>query len=337
MKRRFLIGSLIALATAGIGREGVNAQTPKLEGQIQTILTIEQGLDSLQAVRSKLLQQAQSLAQQIEMHQSKDLLSRGERRDLEKKLQQSQRLEIQLKDLDDGIADVKKQRQEALKILIGFYQIEIDRLIVSTEMDPGQKSELILDRLETLIIDKNSWETHIETPMSEPQSYVNVNVKQWDSPQTLRMKGDLLFDQEENIRQEIRRVSQRIASLTQEESVRRKVAELADEMDLFDEREELLGKSLTANTEGNPTLQGAETLEDIPRISTVPAYGLERLEQARFKDIVLHLTGPKPRSLPALQQWIDSLQEYRNRIQTHADSLKLRAEWFYEEANRREK
>ena len=186
-----------------------------------------------------------------------------------------------------------------------------------------------LERLQMLLQKRTLWETRLAPPSLRGQRTLQVQTQAWDTPRTLELKGDLLLDQEEVLRNEIATVETRLRSLEEEERIRRKVAELTRDIHLFDEREELMGKGIENQTR-SLSLETFDiqdrNIPGLPGLSSTRAY---------YEEIQLALSGPTPRSPDELNTWIIQLKHERNLIVARADSLGQRASWFYHEAETR--
>ena len=87
---------------------------------------------------------------------------------------------------------------------------------------------------------KEAWEARRVPRFADAVTTYPIEANPEDTPRQLRIKGDILADQEEALRGNIGEVEDRIHSLQQEMRIRRKVRELASEMELFNEWEEQL-------------------------------------------------------------------------------------------------
>ena len=299
------------------------AQKHSLETQERDLLSMKARLDSLQAVHVKHLEEAESLARLINLTRSRKSLSSSEHRILQRQLQESQRLETLVREIESSIEKTERSYRSAIVVFADYLQEEI----VSTidKIERGDDLEAI-ERFQALLEKKSEWESRLIPPPMRGRRTLHVKADEWDTPGSLELKGDLLLDQEEILRGEVKTVENRIHSLEEEERIRRKVSELTRNIYLFDEREELMGKEI--NNQANilsqeifyPEDRSGATLSDL---STSSAF---------YETIQRVLSGPTPRSPDELNAWIHRLRQYRDLLAARADSLNQQADWFFNEA-----
>ena len=306
-----------------------DAQTGNIDSLEIQIRTIEMELDSLQSVKTVTLQQANDLIQRIDLLRDREPLSRNEHHDLEKLMQESQKVESRVVKIDEKIEDCMRRQETSLQSIVVELQRRITDIVQTMEAS-GSKNHDLASQLQDLIDKKEDFKTRIQS--RPPEGFVfEVNAESWDTPNRLRMKGDMLLDQEEAVREEISRVDKRIASLIDEEKVRRKVSELVSEMDIFDENEELFGRE-TAVLEGAADA-GEVVFNEVRGEMSIQAWSPESLGaiSSRLTD---EMTAPAPRSADRIRDWISRLQTYRAGLNARADSLGSRAQWFHDEADK---
>lgn len=303
-------------------------QTTPISAQEEVVSSFQQRLDSLQVSYAKLMDQADILASQIELTKSKGLLSPGEHRKLEKQLQESQALENDVKRLESQIHETDDSYREAAAALIALYQKEIERLIRLAENEDVQKNPGPIRQLQQTFDKKQSLEIKLTPSKRTSYPVTAVDAQPWNTANDLRKKGDLLFDQEELLKEEIRLVERRIHSLQEEEKIRRKVTELTQEIDLFNEREELMGKASETALQRTADSRGTLQTEFNSDAGAEPSH---------IDKIQLALSGPTPRSITGLQDLIEQLKRYQGQMSSKADSLNKRARWFYDEAEKNRK
>ena len=304
----------------------IYAQKTLLSEQEAVLLGKEVRYDSLQTVHVQRLEEAEALARRIDLTRLKETLSASEHRTLQKQLLESQRLEALVRELESLIDDAER----SFRLAVHEYTRKIQNEIVLTiEQMERRDDSGDLERLQMLLQKRTLWETRLAPPSLRGQRTLQVQTQAWDTPRTLELKGDLLLDQEEVLRNEIATVETRLRSLEEEERIRRKVAELTRDIHLFDEREELMGKGIENQTR-SLSLETFDiqdrNIPGLPGLSSTRAY---------YEEIQLALSGPTPRSPDELNTWIIQLKQYRNLIVARADSLGQRASWFYHEAETR--
>jgi len=293
--------------------------------------------DSLEALRSNLHVQAEILAQQIDAARRKDAPGPAEHRLLEKQLQRAQVLENQMRALDGQEQDLWGRYEPVLEKLIRCYEAEIDGLVKRMEGEDAAKNrEALLVRFQDALKRKQAWEAERVMRQAGAGRDAAVVMKPSDTPSDLRMKGDLLLDQEEAVRKEIRALDARLQSLVKEERVRKKAEELTVGMHMFNENEELLGRTTPAEDRRAEILTGNGSLKRDPGESVGVHYG-DGIESgaspARSPDGSVDRTAHP--SLSDLQENIAQLESMKSRLQQKAGSLQEKARQFYRAAEER--
>jgi hypothetical protein len=317
------------------------AQDIDIASQEEKALRLEQKLDSLRVSHSQLMNQAEIIAGRIELYRSKDILNAREHRNLEKQLQESQRLANQVRSIESRMQEVNRNRLAAIETLSQLIKSELDRLIQFTEKDSSLIKQDVLNRIQRLLAKKQACEARLVMPRQFTDSELKIDAQPWDTPRQLLMKGDLLSDREEALHGEIDLVEERIQSLREEKNIRTKVAELARDLDLFDEREELFGRQAgnvadqsnllsywDATFERTATAKGGGQPENWTPEVTRPSLNQNSDPGMR---------GTFPRSPENIQDSIERLERHRDRMRARADSLNQKAQWFYDEANKKQK
>jgi len=331
MKRQKLIIYLGLIIILRIESGLCLAPEEDIKIQEQKIISIEIQLDSLRIQHTTLMSQSEILVHEIDLHHSKYLLSPGEHRTLGKKLRESQILSAQVQKIEADITDLMKTHQKELHIVLRFYQKEIDYLSYKIDQEESQKKQ-DLQRLEQLLRGKQAWEARLSFPQHPIQSEFTVRIQPWDTPADLQMKGHFLMDHAEALTYEIRTIEERINALKKEEKVRSKLVELTREMDLFNEREELMGRHI-----GTQESQ-AEVFTDWNAVNNnrTGDMSLDVTEKTTMANKIPDLSGPNSRSISSIQEWIQYMEKYKTRMNIQADSLKIRAQWFIKQAEKKQ-
>jgi hypothetical protein len=291
--------------------------------------------DSLQIHHSDILQKADLLAQRIEWQRTGLPVSASEHRKLEKQLKELQELENRLQKIESEIKAAEESRQEAVHKAIEFVRAEIDRLIDQSQKEP-ETAEKNVPSIRDLLAQKQELEGRLAVPKSSASGSLPVDAKPWDSSETLRLKGNVLADREEQVRQETGFIGERIRSLRDEAAIRAKVSELTRDLDVFNEREELLGRhtgvvGITSSTgvddRGGTFNGGVPENLDVDGTSAGHTAALDGLDPVRAND--------GSQSPSTLADWIRLLENRKERLESRADSLHQQAQWFYKESERR--
>jgi hypothetical protein len=312
------------------------SQNVDMSPEERQALAYEQELDSLRVQHARWMNQAEIIARHIELYRSKGNLNARDHRNLEKQLQESQRLESAVLALEARINEVINDYRDVIRTLIPLYRARIDSLLDLAKGETSTEKQALLAQAQELLTKKQAWDAQLLMPIRFTHTDYKIVAHPWDTQRQLMMKGDLLLDQEDALRREIDVVDERIQSLQKEKKIRTKMAELTEDLDLFNEREELLGREAEGIETGANDLIFGERDTDEGRsyeISGIPeSWGFESSERTLNRPVDLVWT---PRSPVLIQESIDRLRRFRSRITTQADSLRQRAEWFHEEAQKR--
>ncbi len=343
MRRVYLVFALniivYSTACAAATNQEVDLEIAAHETRLQTI---GQQADSLATIEQEIETQADALAEQITRLRGKDTLSRTEHRDLEVYLRESLTLQERSLLVSAQRRRLAREKESVLEQLILLLSQETHQTFLQIEITDGDQKEAATARLQILLSKRDTWLTQFH-PQQIRLPEISVTTDPTDSPRQLRIKGDILSDQEDVVRQEIAIVETRIVSLAEEMRIRQKVAELASDLDLFNEREELQGRA-TYEPNQDSFAEGGRELDD-PDAGNLPESSIpNEMIDAPFPESISQngslvlpeiseaLNGPAPRSPEAIQEWIERLQHHQAWMHARADSLKAQSFWFYRQA-----
>ena len=323
-KRGICIVCLLVFSAVGYTAE---LQSDVLEAREKLSHSIEKSLDSLQTNRSRIQKQGEAVAAQLNMLRAKEMLSPKEHNLMENLLRKSQALNERMEDINRAIALTEERHKISVENIIEVCETqltEVNRSLKSA--DDSTKSSLLM-RMQALLNTKNFWESKFIFPKSSVPQNANLKLQPSNSDEEIRLKGDVLTDEAEAIRQEIKTVEKRIKSLSEERQLRQNVADMTKEMSLFNEYDELLGRQLAAAN---------------PSSDKLTAYDNKLRNTGEFagtsaKDIFLPSPSQNVKSAhvldsPNLNDQISILEHYKQRLISRADSLEQRAAWFYKKA-----
>ncbi|MFH1845645.1 MAG: hypothetical protein ABIF77_20870 [bacterium] len=326
-----LLWGLAGLLTV-VGGPVMATEAPPLDlaASEATLQNITQQVDSLTASRQDLLRQADELAQLIVTLRRRDALSQSEHTELARMLRDSQGLQEQLADVDAAIQARTTRHENLLADLLRALQLAIDQTLTEVETAAASRAEALTTQLRTLIARKEAWEARQRPRFLDQTVGYPIADDPTDTPRQLRMKADILSDQADAIGQEVATVEERIQALGEEKRVREKVQELASELDLFDEREELMARE-SVQDEGRYVDGGEVTGPEDPAAIFAPQPS-DGIGAAYSLEIAEAMNDPTPRSPATIQEWIDRLGNHRDWMRSRADSLQERAAWFHQQA-----
>lgn len=229
-----------------------------------------------------------------------------------------------LAEVDSQLKKSNRQRHDILRQLIALSTRKLDMLL--TKSENGNQDRQQLDRTRELVEKRYGWELQLVGYDHEQQAVPQQQVAadSTDTRRTLMLKGDLLMDWRDRLAKEDSIAAARITALNNELAVRTRVAEVSQDISLFNEHDERLNR--TGNEAGrfNNVSETVDTKE------------MEREVLFRHTTDYLFqdnpLASPLPSTIPGIQARIKQIQQYRRLIAARADSLQNRADWFYDKA-----
>jgi len=344
MRCWLLIYALYFLAgSASLATEVQQKSNPAIAALELQLQIVSGQLDSLLTSRQDIIKQADDLAAQIAQLRGKESMSQTEHRLLETDLRESQSLRDRILTNDQRQIDLAANKELLIDQLILLLEQDIELLLRQGETSNSDQQTRATIHLQTLLTKKNTWEA-CRSPKNETVTVFPVLIDAADSPRQLRIKGDILSDQESAIRLEITAVDARVTALAEEMHIRQKVAELASDLEFFNEQEELLDRIPLAANAGDFESMPVENENDASgsrlsngdfpdeSIGTQIPEPTDQTEHWFFPGISEAMNAPAPRSPVLIQEWIEKLERHRTWMQTQADSLKEQSSWFYYQA-----
>lgn len=307
------------------------AITP-VERQEIFMIQLESKLDSLRILRDQRVNQSAVLATQIQQNKSRELQSYSEHRRLEKQLQEAQSVDQQIKITEQKIFHLNKIYQDSLRSLIRYLQSAMDaNMALAEKTNSEQERNKYLQEANQILIQKSRWENRLSPIQPSGITDIQINLNPWDNVASMHLKRDALLDQEELINLEIKRLNTKIIDLQKESNLRKKMAEMSSDINLFSENEETMdrvagnefaaeqGKAYFDETRNGPENAIAITNQ---RDGTVLSYPYTMQQVVRdYQNNTLNL-----------EDRIKLLTSYKEQLISRADSLEKRAQWFDRQA-----
>jgi hypothetical protein len=292
--------------------------------------SLEKSLDSLQTERSRLVKEGASVAAQLAVLAAKELHSPGEHRQAERLLQQSQSLGERMDAVNRIISDSKNRYESSVGRTVAACRAALSDLGAELETADTARKSVLLAKMQFLLDKKTAWESRLSSPNSAVAQAPNLELRPWNSPTEIRMKGDVLSDEAKMMRGEIANLEKRLKSLREEREVRKNVAELSKELALFNENDELLGRQTTA-----AAATDAKNADFAGNSWEVRNTGEAAGPGAREVFLPNQHTSPATAAgsnASGLNEQISILEEYMKLLAVRADSLEQKAAWFYKKA-----
>ncbi len=320
---RYILITLILFGNSLIYAQEINEQLLKqqeqnLASQIQ-IAIVE---------KSKLMQQGDSLATVIQDLKKKPNLNIFQRQKLEDLLKFSQQLEQKIFEIDQKMSLLDHDHQFALKKLIDYYDSEIEKIVDQQKIrslpEDQQKSEY--QKLVALKIDRDKYLKKIKSNLINIPMDREIQIHVTDSYQAIKQKADLLKDQENKIRKQLKAVEKKVADLENERKLRNRMNELISDTYLLDKPNETL----------LPPVQENATREVDQTFNTIKNSELENMSLSDISNFLI-TTDVNRISHLDLDYYIQDLKHVKTMLNRSADSLAVAADTFYKAAEKRHK
>ncbi|MBN1894696.1 hypothetical protein JW906_09380, partial [bacterium] len=266
-------------------------------------------------------------------------------RTLQKLLRDSQSLEARLGQVTARLDSLEQVRDRTVQDMLREIDAELAEQL--SMLNAGGKEDSggdVIPRFQELLQWKRELAARQGPVAAASRMGLKLRIRPEDTARELRWKGDILLDREERFRKEVAMIDERIRSLRIESDVRRKVADMTRELDLFDEREELLnhvGIYASANETNNSRYwdgTGADNAFLDPEKMTggeIAPGGEDAQTMALSENPAEPGRDLFPRSPEDIEASIRRLAAHQKALKAHADSLKTESRRFYDEAEKR--
>jgi hypothetical protein len=296
----------------------------------ENVTKLEFKLEEYYTNQNKLNEQANELATKISTLKEKQTLNYFQRRRLEGYLKKSQELSGQIEQLGEYINSAKRELSEKRKQLIALYGKKIDDIVKKLKNEKlGEKEKInVMNELNLVKQKRESLQAQIDLGIRYPLNMTEIKLDENDSPRQIKEKADLLKDLEKSLRVDADKLQAIISNLQEEIEIREKMVELAQDVSLFSHRDEPLREDISMVNDESKFF-GAEDLRsnaflkgaDFSRSSILPLFPELIIE----KDI-------SQLSNKDIQAFINGLKQRKKQMLHSADSLSIRADDFYQQA-----
>lgn len=305
---------------------------PLIEQQIHFLTLTENNLDSLRILRDQRINQSAVLAAQIQQNKAREQQSYTDHRKLEKQLLKAQNLDQQIKTTEQDIIRLNRIYQDTLQNLITNLQAALDQQVAMAEKAKSESErDQYLHHIPHILAQKKLWENRVTPVQTSGMSDIQINLAPWDNTSSLHMKRDALLDQKELINREVQSIDTKITDLKKENNLRKKMAEMSGDLNLFAENEETMDRGVIngmSETKDNGyfdgMVNGPENAVGMTnqRDGTVLSYPYTIQEIVRdYQNNAINL-----------EDRIKILSTYKEHLVSRADSLEKRAQWFDRQA-----
>ena len=286
-------------------------------------------INDLTAQQRIILDNSGELARKITQLREKPQMSAAEHRQLSQYMRESQQFQAGIDSINAELEKYSGEMNQSIKELSGIFDTEIERLSITGKQETHEQK---IDRLKSLqdkLDQRAVWESRLPSP-EYPVFAKNIEINEWDSPETLRYKGDLLLDRNDQLQEIIHEMDARIEGLEKEARLRSRVEEFRGDIALFDDRE------FTMRTQ--PRTQEYTRQTPLETVDSEKIYSSAAADPVSsvYLDLAEELRAPLPRSAALLNQWISRLGSSREILSARADSIKNEARAMYEQANKKQ-
>ncbi|NOY59313.1 MAG: hypothetical protein GXO75_10370 [Calditrichaeota bacterium] len=289
-------------------------------------------LNSLQRNISINMARADSLARVIAKIREKEPLNFVERRKLDRLLKTSQQLAAKQEKALQQQSKLSRKLREIKMQLQSLYAARLDSLVKLVESHPAGDRRY-----------KKEWSDEIrvlqqKSDLLRPSSQIvstGVNdatpqINEKDTPREIENKASFFRDRQDKYRDKAQQIEKKIKQVKEEARLRQRMAEMVDDVRLFDSRDETIrpsetvaGISATARREFD---ESAKTWNNADYMS-----GIGNTLALKHADQLLNLDF---RSMPVydIQDFIGSLDRERQKLLQTADSLSAVADTYEQKA-----
>ena len=316
MKKLIIIGILILNSAL------LYSQQPDIDLAKQNEKQLSAHIESLQIEKSNLLHQSDSLATLIQQLKSKQDLNIFQRRRLEQLLKSSQVLDQSIVAIAQNIDKSDREHQSVLRELLSWYDGQIAKRIDSGQ---GKKlAEAQAEQLSKLTLERNGYLKKIKQHEIQFQLSKPIAIDQSDSYQTIKQKADLLKDQEDKARKQVKLVDKRVKELQSELKLRNRMNELIADTYLMDQpTEKFLPQSQARGA--NYNIEFSET--DKARAQSSASF--DAVDNLLLKADVSGISNLD------VESQIRNLLQIKVNLSQSADSLRTVADQFYQAAEKK--
>ncbi|MCI0493641.1 hypothetical protein L0Z72_01430 [candidate division KSB1 bacterium] len=299
------------------------SQQPDIDLAKQNEKQLSVHIASLQIEKSNLLHQSDSLAALIQQLKSKQDLNIFQRRRLEQLLKSSQELDQNITEIDQNIDKLDREHQTVLNELISWYDVKIAKMVNSGQ---GKKlSQSQAEQLSRWHLERNEYLKKVKQNQIRLQFSKAIEIEQLDSYQTIKQKADLVKDQEDKARKQIKLVDKRVKELQGELKLRNRMNELIADTYLMDQpTEKLLPQNQPRGANDN-----ASYSETDKSVRAQSSGSFDIVDNLLLKSDVSGISNLD------LESHIRNLQQMKTRLSQSADSLRTVADQFYQAAEKK--
>jgi hypothetical protein len=294
----------------------------------KTYDAIQAELTQLQALNSRLRHRADSLAVVINELKQQQEIGYFERVRLESLLKKSQKLSETIEQNATKSKQLKDERYQLGTELIGMYSYRIDSLLLLVQSKNGSSREKLLQRIQELrqkrfVLERENIPAVADIPATD-----RLTVEESDTPEEIEAKRTYYLDQSEKLKQRAALLQEKMSRVQKETKLRRRMADLVEDVRLFDQSDEPYAFSSSDAVFADDGLDQQREYVNAPvaggkENDRVPS----RLE---FERVLTVNTGTL--SIYQVDQYISLLEGEEKKYLAISDSLRRVADQYAEQA-----
>ncbi|MDW7679846.1 MAG: hypothetical protein SCK70_04740 [bacterium] len=280
-------------------------------------------IEALQIEKTKFIHQSDSLAVSIQQLKSNQSLNLFQRRRLEKLLKSSQELNQNINQVNQKMKQFNRELQSLLRELVSWYDKQIAEIINSAKGNKLTQTEL--QQLSAWNAERSQYLKKIRQNQFQLQLSKPIEIEESDSYQTIKQKADLLQDQADKARKQIKLLDKRVNELQKQLKLRNRMKELIADTYLMDQPiEKFLPQSQPKGANYNAELSKTDKARAQSSISF------------DMVDNIFLKTDVNGFSNIDLESYIRNLQQMKIKLSQSADSLGTVADQFYQAAEKKQ-
>jgi len=297
----------------------------------QKVFDLEFSIVNYSSQQDKIKLEMDEYAREISELKQQKSLNYFQRRRLENYLKSSQKLAEQSEMTDQTIKTINQHLNVSRKQLIDQYNSSIDDLVTRLKdnaLTEALKKEL-LQQLTSIKLKRETLQAKLELGIQLPLNTGQITLDADDSPRQIKEKADLLKDWEQKLRATTAKLTEIIVNLNDEIEIQDRMAEFAQELSLFSHQDEPTSISATSDKsapsyEERYDIQENAFLLDAQHskssiFALFPGMTFSNDEFSSLNELDIHTI-------------IKELQQRSKQMLQTADSLKIKADFFYRQA-----
>ena len=331
----------LLLATALVSvlfTAGPGAARDRISATEQQLLRLQTALDSLNAQAEEIRVRSDSLSTLISNLKAKEKLGFFERRRLEKLLQESLHITARREKVMTARKELQQQLKQIRNELLSLYEGAVDSLLHELESRKnlsGQEKKVLAGKIR-FYQNKSQRLTQGAVSAVGLSLREELKVEPTDTPIEIEAKADFYRDMGDKLKKQASLIEARIKKVRQEATLRKRLAQFIDDVQLFDSQDEPVATSGTSSyaTAGSFDKMGpAENMTGFNARESVALSGSSVSGVLITTDRLLRYDLNRM-SPDDMESYLFKLEKEKRKLLSTADSLKHVAASYDEQAQK---